>query len=211
MRKLPKILFISFLAIFLIAGNVMAYPFIEVEGYVDPKSAIWTDKGDGTWFLDNLLYSFKVTEAYEPTGLEPARMNGLNLEFENDVFVDIDGIGGADISDVSFLDPSDWFYSEFPSSTSNYIRALSGTPVSEGDILQFTLDVNIYDIALTNSALWQEGAIWAQSWMASDTFGGGDGGSTAFATPEPATMLMIGSGLIGFAAFKRRKLFKKKR
>ena len=39
---------------------------------------------------------------------------------------------------------------------------------------------------------------------------GPDDGFAPIHTPEPATMLMIGSGLLGFAAIGRRKLFKKK-
>ena len=62
MRKFSKILAASFLTIFLFAGNGIAFPFIEVEGFVHPNSATWTDNGDGSWFLDDLLYTFRVTE-----------------------------------------------------------------------------------------------------------------------------------------------------
>ena len=60
--------------------------------------------------------------------------------------------------------------------------------------------------ALVDSSLWGEEAIWGQSWSARDTLGGSDGGSTApVPTPEPGTLVLLGSGLIGLIYLKRRK------
>ena len=105
-------------------------------------------------------------------------------------------------------DPNDWTTSNLVSSSGSfYTLSAAGSPLGVGDSLSFAVDVLLYSAALSDSTLWNEGQVWGQSWMARDTLGGGDGGSTA-PVPEPGTMILLGTGLVGLASLGRRKILK---
>lgn len=187
---------VAILTLFLLAGltSVHAYPYQEVEGFVNPTSATTIiDNGTTTTFSE-VSYLFNVT--YADFGAE---MDSLSLEFEKDVFA---GFGA-----ISFDMPGDWSYSVLSPPTSWYMLANAGTTVGMGDQLRFTVsDVVVYNDALAGNALWQEGQIWAQSWVSGDDLGGNDGGSTAL-VPEPGTLMLFGAGLAGLFYVRRSKVF----
>ena len=196
MKKLLKILTLTMLSVFLVAGSAMAFPFTEVEGNVNPYAATITDNGDGTSVLTGLQYTFTVTDS-----MSNAEMDFLSLEFEGDVFLSV--------SNEQFLQPTDWSVNQLTSGAGNiYELASAGTTIGVGESLQFTVDVVMNNAAFTDSSLWQEGQIWGQSWFSGDTLGGGDGGSTS-PVPEPSTVLLVGTGLLGMIAFGRKRLNKK--
>ena len=195
MRNLLKSGILLFCSIFLLSGVATAFPFIEVEGYVNTHNAFYSDLGGGLIQFQELEYSFYVTDA-----ADGAKMNYLSLEFEDDVF--------TSVSEPYNYDPNNWTPSWISSTNSLYLLSDAGSPLGVGEHLSFMVNVIVNEAALSDSSLWGEGQIWAQSWLAGDILRGGDGGSTT-PTPEPATMLLFGTGLIGITAFGRKKLFKK--
>jgi len=199
-----------------------AYPNIEVSGYVSPGGT-YTTNADGTTTISEVLYRFHVE-----TADYGAKMLGLSLEFEGDVF--------KEFGPVTFLNPTDWAAVLWTSSSGNrYEFCSAGTRVGADDWLNFKVsDVTLYTPALTQASgdfngdsstieSWSEGQIWAQSFVAYDDgiigsypfppfspIYGSDGGSTAHA-PEPASLLLLGSGLIGLGWGARKKFPRPKR
>lgn len=194
---------ITLVCVGLPATGAMAFPFTEIAAYVNPATSTALDNNDGTWDI-RLDYSFKVTN----DAGSGAEMNYLSLEFEKDVFVSVNSF--------YVTDPTNWDVSSMSSGTSLYELSSAGDTIGEGEWLTATANVTMFGWAMNNVSdpvnvqhSWDEGQIWAQSVFSRDTLGGGDGTSTA-PVPEPATMLLLGIGLIGFAGVSRKKIFKKK-
>ncbi len=191
--KRKSAIFLLVGSIFLVSNILYAFPFIEVEGYVNPSAATIQDINDGTSKVTGLMYSFTVNSSWLG-----AEMKLLSLEFENDVFKSL-------LSADNYI-PSDWKDFSWTWNESTYLLSLGGSSIGVGETLSFTVDAIMFNNALSSPSLWQEGKIWGQSWFALDTRGGGDGGSTA-PVPEPAAMLLFGTGLALFGFIGRK--FKK--
>lgn len=163
---------------------------------MDPYAAIIIDHNDGTSTLSGVEYTF-----YVDTADLNAKMDYLSLEFENDVF--------TNVFNFTFVNPTNWMDLQLTSSGSSiYEITNAGDTIGVGEYLQFTVDVTMYNTAFTDSSLWDEGQVWGQSWLSGDTLGGGDGGSTS-PVPEPSTILLVGTGLLGMIAFGRKRFNKK--
>ena len=217
MKKIAVFLVVIF-TVFAFAGltSVYAYPYLEVEGFVDPYSTGTIDDNGTTTTFSEVTYRFNVVTAdplsvddpstpwvdpWTPLVDEDSFMNYLSLEFESDVF--------AGMGSILFDSPADWNVSSMTSSSGNVYELMSaGTKIGLGDKLMFTVsDLVVYNDALIpGNNLWQEGQTWGQSWFSGDDLGGNHGGSTTV-VPEPGTLLLFGSGLVGLYYVRRSKVF----
>ncbi len=197
MKKLMVVFSLAILVTFVVTSNIMAYPFIEVEGHVNPKAGnVDTDFLTGITKFEKVDYAFTVTDAGNG-----GVMNLLKIEFERDVFVNA--------GTLAYKNPANWNTDITYNSSGSFNQIAFGTPLGKGDSFTFSmLDMVLVNDALTSSDLWQEGNIWGQSFGALGLANGFipviDGGSTT-PTPEPGTFLMLGSGLVGVVLYVRKK------
>ncbi len=194
MKKIAVFLVVIF-TVFAFAGltSVYAYPYLEVEGFVNPTSSTTIVNNGTTTTFSNVTYRFNVV-----TADMGAAMNALSLEFESDVF--------AGMGSILFDSPADWNVSSMTSSSGNVYELMSaGTKIGLGDKLMFTVsDLVVYNDALIPGN--NLGQTWGQSWFSGDDLGGNHGGWTTV-VPEPGTLLLFGSGLVGLYYVRRSKVF----
>ncbi len=196
------------IALFLNFGNAFAIGIIDLDAIVNPGyGGSFSGLGDTTGTAEYRL------------GIDSASFYGadyLTLVFEDDIF--------ASVVNLSVLSaPSGWSLSLGISGSHILLTADgvgSGDLLDPGESIRLILDYELTDTYAyyygtdpnNNPALWAwtlDGPdAWNQSVSAILTSSGFiptamGGGSTT--VPEPGTLLLLGSGLIGIAAFYRRK------
>ena len=209
MRKVNLILVGVVMELFLVCGSAIGVG-IDIYSTVNPN---YNDSWDQNTLTGTALYTLRVLPDSDYGA------NVFSVTFERDIF--------ASLGAVQLLAPSGWTITYYENSKGSYMYevATGGQDLLEpGENLpvSFLVDYTLHSAEQYYNASglnwsWDEGGSWMQSVSATNTLvslpfylGGGNpsGGNSTAHVPEPMTMLLLGSGLIGLSGLGR-KYFKK--
>ncbi len=193
----------------LVAGSALATSFSST-GYVDPN---YNDSWDSAYLTGTALFEFYIDETWP-------EVNRVTIELDDDIFT------GIEASDFTVLNPDDWTTSVYTGTSGNVfeINMAGVLATSANDPIQITFDYTLLDEDMYDSAsegvsggwVWDEGQAWGLAYTLDYGVYTTHHGETVFAAihsssgstapvPEPATMLLFGTGLAGLAGVVRRK------
>jgi len=199
---------------FISAQSAMALG-IDISATVNPN---WNNSWNETELTGTALYTIGVYPSSEYGA------NRFDVTFEDDIFA---SIGKATDGTAGLISPLGWTMHWYEYGY-EYEIAWGGSDVLEPEETQhvsFWVNYTLYSAdqyshsqASEPGWAWDEGGAWEQAVSAINTletpfeppyFGGNpSGGTSTVANPEPATLFLLGTGLIGLGAFGRKK-FKK--
>jgi len=218
MKQFSKILVFLVLAVFLMAGSAFAYSISYTDDYWTLTDLTTGTQGDATFVITLEAASYESDfGVYYLNGNTPATYKVLDKSIEasdslfQNVYIKYDSITS---NWVVSLDNSIW--TKFSNTFGFYFG------VYTGGVNDTTLDYTWYtDKSLNKDSLEHIRTLRNLTGdnvtiYLDDQYGGGDrdfndmivSGIDVKPVPEPATMLLFGTGLIGIAALGRKKIIK---
>ena len=235
MKKLTKILVFSILAVFLIGGTAMANVYTYPDIYANWPNSPITVTGDehgtpkvgnatvysyfasGTEYLDSISINVSDRRVWDALFINTSDFNETDWEdWDYIVYESDNGVGGTDPYSLdqmpvstdgiySVNDSYDYVYVDYSGGRVGHVNGIDGNDVTASTIgysVSYTSNVLTYDFDVVGGiALGDDWGIGYTPWCANDVY--------LTPIPEPATMLLLGTGLLGLAVLGRKKMFKK--
>jgi len=235
MKKLTKILVFSILAVFLIGGTAMAYVYTYPDIYANwpntfpvnvssdthgtpliGDATITTSVIGDTEYLDSISINVTDRRVWDALFINTSDFNETAWEaWDYIVYESDNGAGGTNPYTLdqmpvstegiySVNDSYDYVHVDYSGGRVGHVNGIEGDYVTASTIgysVSYASNVLTYNFDSGEIALGDDWGIGYTPWCANDVY--------LTPIPEPATMLLLGSGLLGLAVLGRKKLFKK--